>query len=56
MPGGTAGEASVPLPTAEVAAMAAGLDAAFAAATAAGVDNGAAIVDPRDGKARSFSI
>ena len=47
---------SAPMPAAEVAAMAAGLDAAFAAIETAGegADNGAAIVDPSDGRVSAF--
>ena len=52
VPGGMVGEVSTPVPAVEVAAMVAGMDAAFAAAAAAGADNGVAIVDPRNGQAR----
>ena len=52
VPGGMVGDVLTPMPAAEVAAMKAGMDFAFAAAAAAGADNGAAIVDPRDGQAR----
>ena len=42
------------MPAAEAAAMASGMDAAYAAAATVGegADNGAAIVDPRDGRVR----
>ena len=55
VPGGMVGGASPLMSAVEVAAMAAGMDAAFAAAAAAGANNGAAILTPRDGKARLFT-
>ena len=54
VPGGAGADDALPMSAAESAAMAAGMDAAFAAAANCGDDdgaeNGAAIVDPRDGR------
>ncbi len=56
VPGGMVGDVSTPMPAAEVAAMHVGMDAAYSAAVASGVDNGAVIVDPRDGQARLLEL